>query len=589
MIVWLEPDLVARLSHLDGAEGGSTAEALDADLAAAVRRTAVMRRLFYTAVLAVALYGTATGAVAQFGLPWPVAIGSIFALELGGVVFLSNAETRRRLGEHAAISRLLGAVVAGAAAAFNLLTHASVLLGGFFALMSVLGFLAWWLDVENKRRDWLRARGQLAAPTPSYELWEHWLRHPLVTRRARGFARAYPQLGLYGSLEAALITIRRERRNAALAHTLRQRIRAAVGKNLADIAVLTFDMDEVADRLRGGADYDGLTALLSSELTAERVLHGRDDRAAQAARTWLAEHRNGLSLPGQHPDNDERPVRPARSLPAAPLRHQTSQADSVGSTGAVDLPSSERPAAHVNGRAPHVSSAAAGLPAVRIGDRNDVTVSLDHIRLDPPGGRQPATTVRHDDQEDDGVTSGAGRPAEDDRADAAAVRVQVLGGPALLDPDGRPVRGLRSKSVELLVYLAVHRDGATQAEIVEDVWPDVAPDRAGQRLSTCLANLRGVIRHVHESRDGDGGDGDTRVVPVLYLGSRYRLDPAIVTVDWWRIVDRYAQTAETATDRSDLAQTVAGIAVGSDYPWIEAAREQAYRDLDPIDRRGPDR
>jgi hypothetical protein len=466
-----------------------------------------------------------------------------------------------------------------------------VLLGGFFALMSGLGFLAWWLDVENKRRDRLRARGQLAAATPSYELWGHWLRHPLVTRRARGFAKAYPQLGLYGSLEAARVTRRRERRNAALAHALRQRIRTAVGKDMADIAVLTFDMDEVARRLRGGADYDGLTALLGSELTAERVLHGRDDHVAQAARAWLAEHRDGLSLPGPHPNDDEDPVRPARRLPAAPHRHETGHADGVGAAGAIDLHRSDRPVAHVNGRAPHASSggAAAGTPAVRLGDRNAVAASPDQIGADPRGGRLPVTaaTVDHDDQEDElDMPTGVDRPAKDDRVDPAAVRVQVLDGPALLDAAGRPVRGLRSKSVELMVYLAVHRHGATQAEIVQDVWPEVAQDRAAQRLSTCLANLRSVIRHVHESSDGDG---DTRVDPVLYLGGRYRLDPAVVTVDWWRTVDRHAHTGGTGTDRSDLAQAVAGIAEGSDYPWIDAAREQAYRDLAPIDRRGPDR
>jgi hypothetical protein len=167
VIVSLDPDLLERLSRLDTAATTAVAEDLNADLAAAVRRTAIMRRLFYAAVLAVALYGTATGAVARFGLPWPVAIGGIFALELGGVVFLSNAEVRRRLGEHAALSRLLGATVAAAAATFNLLTHASVLFGGFFALMSALGFVAWWLDVENKRRDRLRAQGRLAAATPA--------------------------------------------------------------------------------------------------------------------------------------------------------------------------------------------------------------------------------------------------------------------------------------------------------------------------------------------------------------------------------------------------------------------------------------
>src|SRR6266540_6934489 len=122
MIVSLEPELLARLTRLDDPTGTAEAEALDDDLATAVRRTAFMRRLFYAAVLVVALYGTATGAVAAFGLPWWISIGGIFALELGGVTFLSNADVRRRLGEQAAASRLLGAAIAGAAAIFNMIT-----------------------------------------------------------------------------------------------------------------------------------------------------------------------------------------------------------------------------------------------------------------------------------------------------------------------------------------------------------------------------------------------------------------------------------------------------------------------------------
>src|SRR6266511_2797335 len=140
MIASLEPELLARLTRLDDPHATAQAEQLDDDLAAAVRRTAFMRRLFYAAVLLVALYGTATGAVAAFGLPWWICIGGIFALELGGVTFLSHADVRRRLGETATAPRLLGAVIAAAAATFNVVTHTDRLLGGFFALMSVLGF-----------------------------------------------------------------------------------------------------------------------------------------------------------------------------------------------------------------------------------------------------------------------------------------------------------------------------------------------------------------------------------------------------------------------------------------------------------------
>ncbi len=593
MIVSLEPELLARLSRLDGAADPVAAEALDADLAAAMRRTAVMRRLFYAAVLAVALYGTATGAVARFGLPWPVAIGGIFALELGGVVFLSNAETRRRLGEPATLSRLLGAVVAGAAATFNLVTHANLLLGGFFALMSVLGFLAWWLDVENKRRDRLRARGRLAAAAPCYELCGHWLRHPFLTRRARGFARAYPQLGVYGSLEAALISMRRERRNTLLADALRTRIRAAVGKDMADIAVLTYDMDEVARRLRTGADYAGLTALLGSELTAERMLYGRDDHTAIAARAWLADHRDDQPHPisGAHRDHDHPEP---RRLPAGPPptahRHDSDDAGDPAArvtTGVAhpDPPPARLPGHPSDGRD---NGAPVSIPARHPGGRTGSRVSLNHA--DPPGStpggaRSPGGRMARRERavqigpgHDTGIAGAGSHPA--------AVNVRVLGRPAVLDPDGSPVRGLRTKGVELLVYLALHRDGAAQSDIISAIWPDVTPERAAQRLSTCLANLRNIIRQAREPSGADGTDGDARVEPVANTGGHYRLDPDIVTVDWWQTLDAYAAAAGSATDASDQAErwhqigaALDRLADDNDYPWIDAARDRTRQGL----------
>ena len=79
------------------------------------------------------------------------------------MTFLSNADVRRRLGEHAAASRLLGGIIAATAAAFNVVTHGDHLLGGFYALMSLLGFVSWWVDVENKRRDRLSSPPKPAA------------------------------------------------------------------------------------------------------------------------------------------------------------------------------------------------------------------------------------------------------------------------------------------------------------------------------------------------------------------------------------------------------------------------------------------
>jgi hypothetical protein len=603
MIVTLEPELLDRLSRLDGANTAAEVEELDADLAAAVRQAGVMRRLFYAAVLAVALYGTATGAVARFALPWPVAIGGIFALELGGVVFLSNAETRRRLGEHAALSRLLGTIVAAAAAAFNLLSHRSLPHGVFFALMSLLGFLAWWLDVENKRRDRLRARGKLAATTPAYELWGHWLRHPLVTNRARGLARAYPQLGLYGSVAAALIIMRQEQRNAALAQALRRRIRRAIGKDMADIAVLTFDIDEVARRLRDAADYDGLTALLGSELTAERVLHGRDDHAALAARAWLADHRGHQPppTPGPPPHEDEHrsPTRPSTpGLPPAPQQHDSDDSAKVPAPATAGTP--HPPPAHRNGHTPRASdhSATLSVPTIRPGLPNGIAVSLngaDTHHTAPPAG-QPHPAAAPDPWPAGQVVGSCGGAGRIDAstgnrpnraaADQAAVKVRVLGAPAILDTDGSPVRGLRTKSTELLIYLAVHRDGAPLADILAAIWPDVTPQRATQRLSTCLANLRSIIRQVRVTAGTNNPDGHTRVEPVINTGGHYHLDPTIVAVDWWQALDAYARAASSATNASDQATwrhminaALNDIAKDSNYPWIDTEREHARHAL----------
>ncbi|GAA1883965.1 hypothetical protein [Asanoa iriomotensis] len=579
MIVSLEPELLEQLTRLDSPRNTAVAGQLDSNLAAAVRRTAMMRRLFYAAVLVVALYGTATGAVAAFDLPWWIAIGGIFALELGGVTFLSNADVRRRLGEHATASRLLGATIAAAAATFNVVTHGNRLLGGFYALMSVLGFVSWWLDVEAKRRDRLRARGLLPAPTPKYELLAHWTRHPLLTAQGRALAKAYPQLGLYGSLEAALIVRRRNRRDSALADALRSRIRTAAGKQMADIAVLTYDMDEVARRLRASADYDGLTALLGAELTAEHVLHGREDQAAVAARALLAKQTSApLPLGGSttHPqelaeNNDPGAIAGpgTAAQPSIPVDRNGAAAPTTAwpapSTTGDPFPATAngRPLlispASRPGTLPARPSAARGVTVTLADSDSDRSTSIDgHAgRLDGPPPRPPIGTSF--------AAPAPGQPPDN------RVRITVIGEPAILDTAGQPIRGLRAKSMELLVFLIVRRDGAPLSEIIASVWPDVTAQKANQRLSTCLSNLRSIIRTVRETSD-PAEHGETaenpRPEPIVNTGGHYHLDPTIVAVDWWHLLDEHHAGAAEAADAT-VAAARARIADGYDYPWLD--------------------
>ncbi|WP_346533249.1 hypothetical protein [Micromonospora sp. DPT] len=329
-----EPDRTRMTggNSIGGAPGADPPEAWDAELAKAVRHVAVLRTGFYVVVLLIALGGQVSGAMERLGMPWYIALPAVGALELGGVVVLANADVRRRLGEPAILSRVLSAGIATAAVAFNWLAHSNHLEGGFYAGMSLLGYLVWLMNTENQRRDRLRARRQLPPTTPAYEPVGHWLRRPWLTRRARSLAKADPGLGLYGSLDAARAQIRAERRQAALSKVLHRKISRALDATTADIAVAVYDLDEIARRLAEQADYDGLTALIAADLAPARVLAGNlptgrrrrwrlagqpDPVALASAARLLADAPEPLTVAAPAPD--AAPAAPAAdATPAAP-------------------------------------------------------------------------------------------------------------------------------------------------------------------------------------------------------------------------------------------------------------------------------
>jgi DNA-binding SARP family transcriptional activator len=192
---------------------------------------------------------------------------------------------------------------------------------------------------------------------------------------------------------------------------------------------------------------------------------------------------------------------------------------------------------------------------------------------------EPADQTDRDDPPMPALTPG--------QPDTARVQVRVLGHPAILDATGQPAPKLRAKSLELLVYLAVNRNGAKLTDIMEAIWPDATVRRAEQRLSTCAANLRGVIRAVatttHPPTDTDE-KARGKLEPVINTGGFYRLDPSIVTVDWWTMLDQYAQVADATDDQHRLGHLLAAIADihgpladDTDYDWIDTDRERVRR------------
>jgi DNA-binding SARP family transcriptional activator/nucleoid-associated protein YgaU len=154
------------------------------------------------------------------------------------------------------------------------------------------------------------------------------------------------------------------------------------------------------------------------------------------------------------------------------------------------------------------------------------------------------------------------------------VPVRVLGQPTIFRPDGTPVSGLRRHAVELLVYLAVHRDGARLSDIMEAVWPEATVRRAQQRLSTEVADLRRNIRIA-------AADPDRQ--PVVNTGGHYHLDPETLDIDLWRLEDHLAAAAATDPDqrarhlRTAVEALTDVLAEDCDYDWIDEPREHLRR------------
>jgi hypothetical protein len=218
------------------------------------------------------------------------------------------------LGEAATSARVASAVVALAAVATNVWGHrAEPGQAAFFGIMSGLGYCTWLIDSESRRRDALRADGLLAEIPPVYGVGQ-WLREPRVTRAARVMAQQraaerladpeLPRLDALASLALARREAQRRARHAAIAKVLHRKIRAAVDRDTADIAVGVYDLDEVAARLAAQADYAALTGLIGMDLTPSR-LTGAADVPGEAARPEMPSA--PIEVPGDLPGEEAKP------------------------------------------------------------------------------------------------------------------------------------------------------------------------------------------------------------------------------------------------------------------------------------------
>ncbi|MGX7828998.1 BTAD domain-containing putative transcriptional regulator [Actinokineospora sp. 24-640] len=178
-------------------------------------------------------------------------------------------------------------------------------------------------------------------------------------------------------------------------------------------------------------------------------------------------------------------------------------------------------------------------------------------------------------------------PAEPREASSAPLRVSVLGPPrvwwhpTLATFDGEAAEheitsALQPRLRELLVFLALHPDGASREALIAALWATSPPERTTNAMNTSLSRLRRALA---------AATGNVLCDLVVVGEGRYRLDPDLVEVDYHHFAAAVAtrRAAVTDADRVQAYRRIVDsytgpLADGLSTDWIETAREAIRRD-----------
>ncbi|MGW4115268.1 BTAD domain-containing putative transcriptional regulator [Actinosynnema sp. NPDC004786] len=381
----------------------------------------------------------------------------------------------------------------------------------------------------------------------------------------------------------------------------------------------------------------GVTGLLLGQWSTGVTAYVRDDGTISTTNPGLGEPLRGAHVfrlgddhladlldllrhadPGDEPEltgtalDDQRPAGVARPrvVVDAPGPVTAEPPDTVADHGA--SPDDRRPAGSENTRAGSTVQApvADSDLEVRAASSDDGRRSdgeLEILRPEPA----PATSldprlrpVQPVPSDDDPATQDAGEahrhglsagnesqgPAESRKASSAPLRVSVLGPPrmwwrpASATPDGETFKmaereitsAFQPRLRELLVFLALHPDGATREALIAALWATSPPERTTNAMNTALSRLRRSLAAATSNALSD----------LVVVGEgRYRLDAGLVRVDYHHFAAAVAarRSAVTDTDRVAAYRRIVDsytgpLADGLSTDWIETAREAIRRD-----------
>lgn len=148
---------------------------------------------------------------------------------------------------------------------------------------------------------------------------------------------------------------------------------------------------------------------------------------------------------------------------------------------------------------------------------------------------------------------------------------------------GLTADGVRGDSYALLAQLAAYPAGRTLEQLVAALHPGVEPKPAKQRTHTAVTSLRRVLRDATHLEDQQF---------LINENNHYRIDPAGIDVDLWRMLTAIHEANHATTDADTLtalqhaADTYGGdFASGIDHLWAsEHATTYRHHILDVLAR-----
>jgi len=185
------------------------------------------------------------------------------------------------------------------------------------------------------------------------------------------------------------------------------------------------------------------------------------------------------------------------------------------------------------------------------------------------------------------TSSAAAQPAATVRpAVTAPLRLTVLGRLHLYHqrqtsrrepgPPTDLIAALAPRQREILVYLALHRDGARREALAAAIWPNAPAERPYNSFHATLSQLRKALAKTASEKLRDA---------VVHGDGRYRLHPDLVDVDLWHLRD----TLTTATGTTGPQQLAALHDVPALYPgdltdhltadWLAGPRQTLHREV----------